>query len=155
LSAERTEIVMQHRESRGQGKSSAAVAGLGAALVAAAITLTMMMGNPSPAAISAPAAPPANQCQNMPLMVLVTGSGTVRFREGGYLSPAITLSDVPQTVVFPRPRSETTPIEEVITIEGNATDVVTTSPITQARNLYPKVNGVLAIDARWRPFKRC
>jgi hypothetical protein len=146
---------MQQTDSRGQVKSSAAIAGMGAALVAAAITLTMMMGNPSPAAIPAPAVPPANQCQNVPLMVLVSGSGTVRFREGGYLSPAITLSDVPQTVIFPRPRSETTQIEEVITIEGNATNVVTTSPITQARDMYPKVSGVLAIDAKWRAFKRC
>jgi len=146
---------MRQTEARGQARSSAAIAGMGAALVAAAITLTMMMGNASPAAIPAPAVPPSNQCQNVPLMVLVTGSGTVRFREGGYLSPAITLSDVPQTVVFPRPRSETAPIEEVITIEGSATNVVTTSPITQARHLYPQVNGVLAIDAKWRAFKRC
>jgi hypothetical protein len=146
---------MQQADSRGQVKSSTAVAGLGAALVAAAITATMMMSGPSPAAMPAPAAPSTNQCQNVPLMTIVTGSGTVRFREGSYLSPPITLSTVPQTVVFPRPRSDKYQLEEVITIEGNATDIVTVSPVTQERRVYPKVTGVVALDWKWKPLKRC
>lgn len=149
---------MQQTASRGQAKASTAVAGLGAALVACAITMTMLTSNPSPAAMTAPSAQPATACQNLPLMILVsttTGGGTVRFREGSYLSPPITLNTVPQTVVFPRPRPTTAAIEEVITIEGQATDVVTTSPVTQYRMVYPRVSGVLAINAKWRPLAPC
>jgi hypothetical protein len=149
---------MQRTASQGQAKGSAAVAGLGAALVACALTMTMLSSNPSPAAMPAQSTQPTTACQNLPLMILVsttTGGGTVRFREGSYLSPPITLRTVPQTVVFPRPRSATAPIEEVITIEGNATDVVTVSPLTQYRRVYPQVAGILAIDAKWRPLKSC
>jgi hypothetical protein len=104
---------------------------------------------------AAAAAPSANQCNYVPLMTIVTGSGTVRFREGDYLSPPIILSGVPQTVVFPRARSDKYALEEVITIEGNATDVVTVSPVTQERRVHPKVSGVLALDWHWKPLKRC
>jgi hypothetical protein len=148
---------MQPTDSQGRTKSTALVAGLGAALVASALTLAMMVSNASPA-MPAQAAPPTNQCQAVPLMILVSttkGGGTVRFREGSSLSPPITLSAGPQTVVFPRPRPIVGQLEEVITIEGDATDVVTTSPITQARNVYPRVSGILAIDAKWRPLKPC
>jgi len=148
---------MQRTASQGQVKSSAAIAGLGAALVACAITIAVA-GGPSPAATPVQSAQSANACQNVPLMInvsTVTGGGTVRFREGSYLSPAITLSNVPQLVVFPRPRSETSQIEEVITIEGNATDVITTSPVSGFQRVYPQVTGILAIDARWRALKSC
>jgi hypothetical protein len=152
---------MQQTASLGQARqsrsNSAVVAGLGAAFVASAVTLVMMTSNPSPSAVPDQAAATTKQCQ-FPRQLLVstdTGGGTVRFREGSYLSPPITLSTRPQTVVFPLPRPETTPVEEVITIEGNATDVVTASPITNGRTMYPQVTGVLAITARWIPFKTC
>jgi hypothetical protein len=149
---------MQRTASQGQVNGSAAIAGLGAAIVACAIMVATLTSSPSPGAAPAQSAEPAKQCENMPLMILVstnTGGGTVRFREGNYLSPPITLSTVPQTVVFPRPRSTVAEIEEVITIEGNATDLVTTSPVTQNRNVYPKISGILAIDAKWRPLQPC
>jgi hypothetical protein len=138
-------------------KISPVVAGLGAAFVASAVSLGVAMSSPSPVAVPDQAVATTKQCQ-FPRQLLVstdTGGGTVRFREGSYLSPPITLSTRPQTVIFPIPRPETTPVEEVITIEGNATNVVTASPITHARTMYPQVTGVLAITARWIPFKTC
>ena len=152
---------MQRTASPGQAKSSAssaAVAGLGAALVACAISMATLTSNPSTAAMPAQSTQPTNQCQNVPLMLAVsttTGGGTIRLREGSYLSPPITLGTVPQTVVFPRPRSTTAMIEEVITIEGNATDVVTTFPMSHFQRVYPQVTGILAIDAKWGPLKPC
>jgi hypothetical protein len=139
-------------------KISPLVAGLGAAFVACAITATSLANNPAPVAAPAQAMPAANQCQRVPLMLLVSttaGGGTVRFREGDYLSPPIKLSTQPQTVTFPRLRPETTMVEEVITIEGQATDLVTTSPLTNYRMVYPIVDGLLPITARWIPFKSC
>jgi hypothetical protein len=62
------------------------------------------------------------------LVSTTSGGGTVRLREGNYLSPPITLSAKPQSVVFPLDRSEPMGPEEVITIEGKATDMVLTSP---------------------------
>lgn len=149
---------MAQAQSQGQAKSSAAIAGIGAAFVAAAITATMATSNPSPAAMPAQAATPTNQCQQAPIMLLVsttTGGGTIRFREGSYLSPPITLTSVPQPVVFPRLRSETTPIEEVIVIEGNATDLVAVSPVTQRRTVFPSVAGLVAYKTTWVPVKSC
>jgi len=148
---------MTRTASQGQVKGSTAVAGLGAALVACAITIAVA-GGPSPAATPVQSAQPANQCQYTPLMIqasTVTGGGTIRFREGSYLSPPITLSTTPQTVIFPRPRSTTSQIDEVITIEGNATDVVTTFPIGHKQNVYPTVSGVLAFPVYWVPIKSC
>jgi len=149
---------MTRTASQGQVKGSAAVAGLGAALVACAITIAVA-GGPSPAATPTQTAQPStNACQNTPLMIqasTVTGGGTIRFREGSYLSPPINLSTTPQTVIFPRPRSTTSRIDEVITIEGNATDVVTTFPFGQKQNVYPTVSGVLAFPVYWAPIKSC
>lgn len=148
---------MTRTASQGQVKGSAAVAGLGAALVACAITVAVA-GGPSPAATPTQSAEPTNACQYTPLMIqasTVTGGGTVRFREGSYLSPPIKLSTTPQTVIFPRPRSTTSRIDEVITIEGNATDVVTTFPFGQKQNVYPTVSGVLAFPVYWAPIKSC
>ena len=149
---------MQNTNSQARVGSSAAVAGLGAALVGCALMMATLTSNPSPAAMPLQPAQPVNQCENLPLMILVstdTGSGTIRFREGDYLSPPIKLSTVPQTVVFPRPRSTVAEIQEVITIEGNATDVVTTSPVSGYRKVYPQISGLLAINARWRALKPC
>jgi hypothetical protein len=152
------EAEMPRTASQGQAKSSTAVAGLGAALVACAITVAVASGSSPTAAPAQSAQPATNQCQYTPLMIqvsTVTGGGTIRFREGSYLSPPITLSNVPQTVVFPRPRSTTAQIDEVITIEGKATDVVTTFPVGHKQNVYPTVSGVLAFPVYWAPIKDC
>jgi hypothetical protein len=152
------ESTMQQTASQGKAKRAPLIAGLGAAFIASAVTLTMMMSGPAPVVAPAETANSTPQCQMVPLMLLAsttTGSGTVRFREGAYLSPPITLSAKPQTVVFPRFRDQSAVIEEVITIEGNATDLVWESPITHARTVYPNVSGVLAINSKWAPVKTC
>ena len=153
---------MQQAASLGQTqqprKISAVVAGLGAAFVASAITVTMMMSSPSPVAAPTQAATAAPQCQMVLRQFLVStnaGGGTVRLREGSYLSPPITLSAQPQVVTFPLPRPEAIPAAEVITVEGNATDVVLTSPLTAFRRVFQSVNGVAAFEANWKPFKSC
>jgi hypothetical protein len=152
---------MQNTASAGQaqrsGKNSALVAGLGAALVASALTFTVMPSKPS-SAVSTQAAAPTTQCQSLPRSMLVmtnTGGGTVRFREGSYLSPPIVLTTQPQTVVFPLPRPESVAVDEIITIEGDATDLVIASPVTNARNTYPQLTGTFAIKKNWVPLKSC
>ena len=140
-------------------KSPAIVIGLGAALVASAITLTVMMSNPSPTAQDqAAVASSEPQCKVIKREFLVsttTGSGTVRLREGNYLFPPITLGSRPQSVVFPLARPEVMGPEEVITIEGNATDVVLTSPVTAWRKVFENVTGVVVFSTRWMPAKTC
>jgi hypothetical protein len=90
------------------------------------------------------------------MLVSTTSSGgTVRLREGNYLSPPIKLSAQPQAVVFPLPRPETIPVEEVITIEGNASDVVITSDVTTLRRVFNNVIGVTAFNVSWKPMKNC
>jgi hypothetical protein len=152
---------MQNASSIGQaqrsGKNSVLVAGLGAALVASALTFVIMPGKPA-AAVSAQAAATTNQCQSLPRSMLVmtnTGGGTVRFREGGYLSPPIVLTTQPQTVVFPLPRPQTTAVDEIITIEGDATDLIIASPVTNARNTYPQLTGTFSIKKNWVPLTSC
>ena len=80
-------------------------AGLGAAVVASMMTIAMLAGHAaSPAAPARATAAPKNECTSLPLMIMVsteTGGGTIRFREGDYLSPPITLSRTPQNVYFP------------------------------------------------------
>ena|ERR1700677_4188080 len=140
-----------------QRKFSPVVAGLGAAVVASAVSLVIMMNKPAPVAVVDQAVTSTNQCQIFHRELLVsttTGSGTVRLREGNYLSSPITLSTQPQAVVFPLPRPETTPVEEVIAIEGNANDVVITSPLTGSRNVY-NVIGAAAFSVTWKPMKGC
>src|SRR5215204_3270138 len=128
---------MQHAVSLGQAqqthKLSPVVAGIGAAAIAAAITLTMMMSSPAPVTASDQAASSTKQCQMIQRRLMVsttTGGGTVRLREGSYLSPPIKLSTTPTAVVFPLARPDTVSVEEVLTIEGNASDVVITSEVT-------------------------
>jgi hypothetical protein len=139
------------------GKNSVLVAGLGAALVASALTIVMAAGQPSSAA-SAQSAASTKQCQSLPRSMIVmttTGGGTVRFREAGYLSAPIVLTTQPQTVVFPLMRPETTAIDEIITVEGEATDLVIASPITNAQGTYPQVRGTLSIKKNWAPLTSC
>jgi hypothetical protein len=155
-------MIMQQAASQARAqqprKSSVLVAGLGAAFIASAISLTMMMSGVSPVGGAAQAAPAAPQCQVVYRQFLVSttaGSGTVRLREGSYLSPPITLSAKPQTVSFPLARPQITPAAEVITIEGNATDVVLTSPVSTFRRVFESVSGVSAFEAKWMPMKTC
>ena len=88
------------------------------------------------------------------LVSTTTGSGTVRLREGSYLSPPIKLSTVPQSVVFPLARPDTIAVEEVLTIEGNANDVVITSEVTSLRRVFD-VQGVAAFNITWKAVKGC
>jgi hypothetical protein len=83
------------------------------------------------------------------------GGGTVRFREGTWLSPPITLTKEPQQLVFPRARSQTEEINEVMTIEGQATDMIIVYPLTQTRDEYPTVDGVVSFTWTWLPYNPC
>jgi hypothetical protein len=154
--------MQQQGASQGQAeqapKRSVLVAGVGAAVLACAITAVVMMSSTSPVAVKDQAADGTKQCKVLPreiLLATTVGSGTIRLREGSYLSPPITLTTKPQSVVFPLLRPETTPVEEVITIEGNATDVVMTSPVTPWRKVFESVTGVSAFNVAWKPIKNC
>ena len=151
---------MQHTVTLGtahqQRKLSPVVAGLGAAVIAMGITLAMTMNNGT-TSTQEEAATTTKQCQLTARKLLVsttTGGGTVRLRGGSYLSPPIKLSATPQGVVFPLARPDTTPVEEVLTIEGNANDVVITSEITNLRRVFD-VQGVTAFNVIWKPVKSC
>ena len=120
----------------------------------------MAMINPSPAAVSEPASSVATapQCKVVLRQFLVSttaGGGTVRLREGSYLSGPIALSAQPQTVTFPLPRPDVISAPEVVTIEGDAADVVLTSPVTSWRKVFQRVHGVTAFEANWLPVKTC
>jgi hypothetical protein len=138
-------------------RKSVLVAGLGAAFMASIVTCTVMMSNSSPAAMPAQAAK-TGQCQILPRTMLVStnnGNGVVRFREGNYLSPPITLTSKPQEVTFPLPRPEFGAIDEMISIEGNATNLVITSPLTQEARAYPMVIGAMTIKKNWVSATTC
>ena len=140
-----------------QTRRSPVVAGVGAAPVASTLTLVLMMSSPAPVAAPDQAATSTAQCQMVPRKLLVsttTGSGTVRLRAGSYLSPPITLSSRPQRVVFPLPRPTVTGVEEVIAIEGNASDVVISSELTNFRKVFDVV-GASAFNITWLPMKTC
>ena len=138
-------------------KRSVLVAGLGAAFMASIVTCTVLMSNPSPAAMPAQGSS-TGQCHSLPRTMLVStnnGSGVVRFREGNYLSPPITLTSKPQEVTFPLPRPEFGSIDEMITIEGNATDLVIASPLTQEARNYPMVIGAMTLKKNWVAATTC
>ena len=152
---------MQHTVSLGQAeqtrKLSPVVAGVSAAAIAAAITLTMMMSGPAPVATSDEAATTTRQCQFIQRKLYVsttTGSGTVRLREGSYLSPPIKLGTTPIPVVFPLARPDKAPLDAVLTMEGNASDVVITSDFNSVPRVF-NVSGILAFPVRWAPVKNC
>jgi len=93
---------MQEGASQGrsqqQGKRSPVVLAIGAAVVASAVTLVIMMSNPSPVATPEQAVSSTKQCQMIPRKLLVSttqGSGTVRFRASGWLSQPFTLTAQP------------------------------------------------------------
>jgi hypothetical protein len=152
---------MQEGASQGRsqqrGKRSPVVLGIGAAVVASAVTLVIMMSNPSPVATPDQAVSSTKVCQLMQRRLLVSttqGSGTVRFRASGWLSPPFTLSTQPQVVIFPLPRPDTTPVEEVISVEGNATDVVVTSEVTDLHRVFD-VAAPYTLTLTWAPRKSC
>jgi hypothetical protein len=143
--------------SQQQGKRSPVVLAIGAAVVASAVTLVIMMSNPSPVATPEQAVSSTKLCQLMQRRLLVSttqGSGTVRFRASGWLSPPFTLTTQPQVVIFPLPRPDTTPLEEVISVEGNATDVVITSEVTDLHKVFDVV-GTYTYTLTWAPRKTC
>jgi hypothetical protein len=154
--------MMQERTSQGrsqrQGKRSPVVLGIGAAVVASAVTLVIMMGNPSKVTTPEQVASSTKQCQMIPRKLLVSttqGSGTVRFRASGWLSQPFTLTSQPQAVVFPLPRPDTVPAEEEITIEGNASDLVLTSEVSEYRRVFDSVSGTSVFSVQWKPMKGC
>jgi hypothetical protein len=135
-------------------KRPALIAGLGAAAVASVVTVIMLSGTPSPTT-TATTDQPAKACNSVPLIVTAfsgKGGGTVRFREGDWLSPPITLTNEPQPVVFPRARSQTEVITEVITIEGQATDLTLVWPMSQLRMENLTINGVVSYTQTWLPM---
>ena len=140
-----------------QSKLSPVVAGLGAAFIAAGITIAMSMNGGTASSTQELASVTPKACQQMARKLLVsttTGSGTVRLREGSYLSPPIKLSTVPQSVVFPLSSPDAIAVEEVLTLEGNANDVVITSEVTNLRRVFD-VQGVTAFNITWKAVKGC
>lgn len=140
-----------------QSRRSPMIAGVGAALVASALTVALMTSSPAPVAAPEQAATTTAQCQMISRKLLVsteTGGGTVRLRAGSYLSPPISLRNAPQEVVFPAPRPTAGFLDEVITVEGNGSNVVISSSLTQFRKVLD-VTGVAAFDLRWLPMKTC
>lgn len=138
-------------------KKSVLVAGLSAAFMASIMTCTMLTSNPSPAAMPGEAENAA-QCQSLSRTMLDStnnGSGVVRFREGNYLSPPITLTNKPQDVTFPLPRPEFGSVDEMITIEGNATNLVIASPLTREASAYPMVIGFMTLQKNWVAANSC
>src|SRR5258708_19502154 len=110
-------IVMRGSGFQGQAqqqrKISPMVAGLGAAVVASAVTLVIMMSSPSPSpvAVADQAATASTQCQMVPRKLLVSttvGSGPVRLRPGSFLSPPIPPTPRPHPPRFPLPPPQPT-----------------------------------------------
>jgi hypothetical protein len=142
-----------------QSGRSGVVAGLGAALVASVLTIALMASSHAPVATPDQTAAASNttQCQVIQRKLLVsteTGGGTVRLRAGSYLSPPISLARTPQEVVFPVARPTAGFVNDVIVVEGTASNVVITSPITNFRQVLD-ITGVAAFDLRWMPMKPC
>jgi hypothetical protein len=143
-------------QGQGRRKRSPLIWGLGAAVIASAITIAVIQSqNTAPA--SSRAASTNKQCHLVPRRLQVStehGGGTVRFRASGYLSPPFSLTNKPQVVEFPLPRPDTTPVTEAVTVEGNATDVVLTSEATDLHSVFD-VSGVHNLNLTWRPLKGC
>jgi len=150
---------MQDAASQGQsqGKRSPVIVGIGAAVVAATITLVVMMNSSPQVSTSDQAASVTRQCTLMQRRLLVAtehGGGTIRFRASGWLSPPFALSAQPQVVIFPLPRPGDAPVSEQISVEGNATNVVITSEVTDLHQVFD-VPGVYTYTVTWAPRKSC
>lgn len=145
-------------QGQGQRKLSPAIAGIGAAVIAAALTVVIMTSGPTPQTTSQQTASTSKECQFVQRRLLVStenGSGNVRFRASGWVSPPFAITREPQVIVFPLPRSDTALAPEDITIEGNATDIVLTSEITEYRQVFNRVDGSLSFHVDWKPMKGC
>jgi hypothetical protein len=143
---------------QGRRKLSPAVAGIGAAVIAAAITVSLMTSGPTPQTTSQQTASTSKECQLVQRRLLVStesGGGTVRFRASGWASPPFTITKEPQVIVFPLPRSDTALAPEDITIEGSASNIVLTSEITEYRQVLNRVDGSFTFHVDWKPVKGC
>lgn len=139
-------------------KKSTLVMGLGAAFVAAIMTVAMTSNDSSSSAAAPTQTASTNQCQNLQRTLLIsttTGGGTIRFRASGYLSPPYTLTTTPQIVSFPLMRPVGTEVDEEMTVEGNATDLVMSSPLAPTHDVFPIINGVEHIKKNWIPATTC
>lgn len=144
-------------QSQGQGKRSPLVVGLAASVFAAAVTaIVLISSGPSPDVATDAAG--NRQCPLAPRKLMLateTGSGAIRMRAGSYVSPPITLTKEPQAVVFPLPRPDTTPVEEVIMIEGTATNLVLSSDLTNFRRVIDTIIGASPLNVTWAPLRKC
>ncbi len=146
-----------HSQRPSQGKRSPFVVGIGAAAIAATVTLVVMMNNSPQVSTADQVSSASKQCTLMQRRLLVAtehGGGTVRFRASGWLSPPFTLSAQPQVVIFPLPRPGDAPMSEQISVEGNATNVVITSEVTDLHQVFD-VSGIYAYTVTWAPRKSC
>jgi hypothetical protein len=140
-------------------KRPAIVAAIGAALVATVITLVISMSGGAsqvapPSGATATQAPQCSLIQRKLYVSTATGSGTVRLREGNYVSQPIVLSAQRQPVVFPQLRPGENPVEEVITIEGNSDNVMISSDYNPNLGIY-NVPGLTAFSITWKAVKGC
>jgi hypothetical protein len=146
-----------HSQRPSQGKRSPFVVGIGAAAIAATVTLVVRMNNSPQVSTADQVSSVSKQCTLMQRRLLVAtehGGGTVRFRASGWLSPPFTLSAQPQVVIFPLPRPGDAPVSEQISVEGNATNVVITSEVTDLHQVFD-VSGIYAYTVTWAPRKSC
>jgi len=146
-----------HSQRPSQGKRSPFVVGIGAAAIAATVTLVVMMNNSPQVSTADQVSSVSKQCTLMQRRLLVAtehGGGTVRFRASGWLSPPFTLTAQPQVVIFPLPRPGDAPMSEQISVEGNATNVVITSEVTDLHQVFD-VSGIYAYTVTWAPRKSC
>ena len=154
---DRASSIQRQQQAQGQRKLSPVIAGVGAAVIAAAVTV-VMTSSPTPQTASRQTASAPKECQLIQRRLLVAtenGSGTVRFRASGWESPPFRITKEPQVIVFPLPRSDTALAPEDITIEGSATDVVLTSEVTQFHQVFNRVDGASTFHVDWKPVKGC
>jgi hypothetical protein len=150
--------IQGQRQAQRQRRLSPVIAGVGAAVIAVAITVVVMTSGSRPQTASQQAASTPKECQLIQRRLLVStenGNGTVRFRASGWESPPFKITKEPQVIVFPLPRSDSMPAPEDITIEGNATNIVLTSEITEYRQVFDRVDGSLTFHVAWKPMKGC
>lgn len=152
---------MQQATGQAQGarKRNILVAGLGAAFVASLLTFTMAQSKAPPAPTPvAQAAAPEKSCQKVPLVWLVSSTvpdgGTVRLREGDYVSPPIKLTTQPQAVVFPGMRRDVA-FKEPIVVNGDAQDIVMENLTHNFRRVYQLNSGTLTVPTTWVPLTTC
>jgi hypothetical protein len=149
--------IQGRHQGQGQRKLSPVVAGVGAAVIAAAISAVVMTSSPTNVSTGDQSVANVKQCTLMQRRLLVStdhGSGTVRFRASGWLSPPFTITKEPQVIVFPLPRPDEAPLTEMISVEGSATDVVVTSEVTNL-HLEFDLSGAHNISLTWAPRKNC